>query len=288
MCSVFAYYFANKKVRLYHRRRQEPQELPSRQTAMPLANETVERFSGRVEDYVRYRPGYPDAVVNILRTELGLTDQMVIADIGPGPGTSTEIFLRHGFTVIGVEPNLEMRAAANYRLQGYPQFHSVAGSAEATTLDDASVDLVIAAQAFHWFDVPAARREFARILRPPGRVALLWNTMRTNTPFLRDYEDLLQRFGTDYRQVHHKNLSDAVFHSFFAPGWKKSILDNVQPFDLAGVQGRLRSSSFVPAKGQPNFAPMMAEVKRIFEQHQVSGQVIFEYDTELYLGLVEA
>jgi SAM-dependent methyltransferase len=254
---------------------------------MSLANDTVSRFSGRVEDYVRYRPGYPNSVIDVICALWSITNDRIVADIGCGPGMSTDVFLRASFRVIGIEPNQEMREAAEIRFANNPRFTSVPGTAEATTLTDHSVDIVVAAQAFHWFDVPSARREFARILRPPGMVVLLWNTLRTDTPFLRAYEDLLQRYAIDYRQVHHKNVGDEVFRVMFPNGWKTVVLENVQSLDLAGVKGRLRSSSFAPTEGHANFEPMMAAVKQLFDRHQVDGQVRFEYDTEVYLGLVE-
>jgi SAM-dependent methyltransferase len=246
----------------------------------------TERFSDRVENYVRYRPGYPPAVLDLLRTETGLTPAAVVADIGSGTGLSAEMFLRNGNEVFGVEPNREMRAAAERLLAAYPRFHSVAGKAEETGLPSAAVDLVIAGQAFHWFDVDRAKAEFARILRPAGWVVLLWNTRRTDSSqFLREYEALLQTFGTDYQQVEHTRLGPDVFARFFAPhGFTKRVLPNGQRFDLAGATGRLQSSSYVPPPGHPNHEPMLRELDRIFREHAVGGVVGFEYDTEIYFG----
>ncbi len=258
----------------------------SKAVEMSSADDTVQRFSGRVDDYARYRPGYPLELLDVLHAKCGLLEGSIVADIGSGPGTSTEMFLKHGYAVIGVEPNGEMRLAAESALRNYPRFKSVAGSAEATNLQNQSVDLVVAAQAFHWFDVPNARREFARILRPPGWVALLWNTLRTDTPFLLDYESLLQRFGIDYRQVHHKNLGDDVFTVLYPHGHERRVLANVQSFDLDGVTGRLRSSSFMPREGHPQYQPMIAELQSLFAEHQCAGHVRFEYDAELFLGVI--
>jgi len=248
--------------------------------------DAASRFSNRVADYVRTRPGYPPSVLDILRSETGLTPATIVADVGSGTGLSAELFLRNGNTVYGVEPNREMRAAAESLLAAYPNFHSITGSAEDTTLDSASVDLVAAGQAFHWFDVPKARAEFRRVLRPGGFVALMWNTRRLDTtPFLRAYEELLQRFGTDYREVVHTNVSQSTLGAFFGPGGFRSFrLDNVQVFDLEGVRGRLRSSSYVPAPEQPNHEPMMKELDRIFDEFNEGGKVRFECDTELYVG----
>ena len=244
------------------------------------------RFADRVADYVATRPGYPPGVLDILREQAGLTESSVIADVGSGTGLSAEMFLKVGNTVCGVEPNAEMRAAGEEFLARYPHFHSVAGTAEDTTLPDASVDLVLAGQAFHWFDPARARAEFRRILRPGGAVALMWNTPRTDaSPFLRGYEALLQRFGTDYREVVHTNVDRAKLAAFFGPGGFQSFtLDNEQLFDREGLRGRLRSSSYTPAPGHPNFEPMMAELDRLFDECQAGGRVRFEYDTNLYVG----
>jgi SAM-dependent methyltransferase len=248
--------------------------------------DSTARFADRVADYIRTRPGYPPGVLDLLRTEAGLTSSTVIADVGSGTGISTELFLKNGNTVYGVEPNKEMREAAESLLHRYANFHSVAGTAEDTELAAASVDLVVAGQAFHWFDGPKARAEFQRILRPRGCVVLMWNTRRLGTtPFLVAYEELLQRFGTDYREVVHTNVDQSALAAFFGPGGFRSVkLDNKQVFDLEGARGRLRSSSYTPPVGHPNHEPMMRELVRIFDQYNDGGSVRFEYDTELYIG----
>ena len=208
----------------------------------------TQRFSGRVENYTRYRPGYPGEVLHILHDEAGLSAASVVADVGSGTGISTKLFLDNGNVVYAVEPNREMREAAEASLGNYPSFHSVAATAEATTLPDAAVDFVVAGQAFHWFCVEEARREFRRILRPEGWAVLMWNSRRTDTtPFLRGYEALLAKFGTDYREVNHTNIGDDVLRSFFDGTPEYRRLENVQVFDYAGLEGRLLSSSYVPS-----------------------------------------
>ena len=185
----------------------------------PPSSDSTKRFSNRVADYVRYRPDYPRGILAILEAETGLSADSRIADVGSGTGISAELFLAHGNVVDAVEPNADMRAAAEATLAQYPRFHSVVGTAEATTLADNSVDYVVAAQAFHWLDAQATRREFARILRADGWVVLIWNTRRVDaTPFLRAYEVLLQKFATDYRQVDHRNIDQEKLQSFYAAG----------------------------------------------------------------------
>jgi ubiquinone/menaquinone biosynthesis C-methylase UbiE len=162
----------------------------------------------------------------------------------------------------------------------------VEGSAEATTLPARSIDCIVAAQAFHWFDRPECRREFQRILKPGGWVVLIWNSRRLSTPFLRAYESLLQQFGTDYQQVDHKNIEPAVLNQFSAPGWKSRVTGNEQTFDLESLKGRLLSSSYAPAEGHSNHAPMLLALERIFREHQENGRVRFEYDTEIHFGRI--
>jgi SAM-dependent methyltransferase len=247
------------------------------------------RFADRVEQYIRYRPGYPEGVFDILSREVGLTNQSVIADVGSGTGISSELFLKHGNVVYGVEPNAEMRHAAERLLASYPNFRSITGTAEATTLPDQSVDLVVAGQAFHWFDPAAARQELRRILKPGGAVVLLWNTRRTfSSPFMHGYEALLQKFGTDYTTVRHEQLDPQQLAAFFTPAtYRRFALDNQQHFDWDGLRGRLLSSSFVPAAGQPNYQPMLDALRRLYDQYQSAGQVHFTYDTEIHLGMPE-
>jgi SAM-dependent methyltransferase len=245
----------------------------------------TERFSDRVEDYVRYRPRYPRAAVEVLRRETGLTPGWSVADIGSGTGLAAELFLDNGNPVAGVEPNREMRDAAEARLAGRPGFRSVDGSAEATGLEAGSFDMVVVAQAFHWFDPAASRRELARILKPPGWAVLIWNTRRTEaTAFLRDYESLLVRHGTDYSEVRHDRIDSDRLARFFGGAYERRIVANEQVLDLDGLKGRLLSSSYTPPEGDPRRAPLLRDVERIFGEHQQDGDVIIEYDTEIYIG----
>jgi len=253
-----------------------------------VSPDSTQRFSNRVADYVRYRPGYPRGILSILEAETGLSADSSVADVGSGTGISAELFLSHGNTVHAVEPNAEMRAAAEAALAKYPRFHSVVGTAEATTLANQSVDYVVAAQAFHWFNGESTRRESARILRPGGWVVLVWNTRRVDTtPFLRAYEALLQEFATDYQQVDHRNIDQEKLQRFYAGPFQRRVLENEQTFHLTGLQGRLGSSSYAPPAGHSRYEPMIAALDKIFWEHQQNGQVRFEYDTELYFGHVD-
>lgn len=245
------------------------------------------RFSDRVADYVRYRPGYPPEVFGFLAEACGLAAGWTVADVGAGPGNLARGFLDLGATVLAVEPNGPMREAGEALLGDRPGFAAVDGAAEATGLPDRSVDLVAAGQAFHWFDHAAARAEFARILRPPGWVALVWNGRQpAGSPFLEAYEALLLAFGTDYAAVRHQDAANEdVIAAFFAPGgYTRAVFANRQRFDLAGLTGRLRSSSYAPPPGDPRHAPMLARLGDIFDRCQEDGTVAVPYDTTVYVG----
>ncbi len=251
---------------------------------MPAEN-ALTRFSDRVDDYIRYRPGYPPAVIESLNGEFGLKASHAIADLGSGTGISAELFLRHSNAVYAVEPNADMRGAAEKRLGRYPSFHSIDGRAEATTLPDASVDWVVAAQAFHWFDVEAAQRECRRILKPDGRVVLLWNNRRLDSPFMKDYEALIHRFAIDFHQINHENAEkDGRIDRFFGDAYERRTFPNEQVFEFNGVRGRLTSSSYMPKEGHPSFEELMAELHRTFDRHRQNGRVRFDYDTKMWVG----
>ena len=244
----------------------------------------TQRFSDRVAYYVRYRPGYPPGLLPLLRRELDLTPSDVIADVGSGTGKLSELLLDAGHIVHAVEPNAEMRAAARERLGQRPGFHDVAGSAEASGLPDSGVDLVVAAQAFHWFRANDARREFRRILRPEGAIVLVWNRRREAGPFLEAYERLLQRRGIDYQEVDHRTTTDCgALDAFFGRSdFPRTILPHQQRLDWEGLRGRALSSSYVPLAGQPGHDELMRELRTIYDGHQRHGQVRLEYDTEVF------
>lgn len=250
---------------------------------------TTERFSDRVANYVKYRPGYPAEVTEQLRALGLLRAGAVIADIGSGTGISSQLFLDADCEVFGIEPNREMREAGEKMLAAHSRFHSIDASAEATTLPDASVDLVVAGQAFHWFDAEKAKAEFKRILKPGGSVALIWNDRRTDsTDFLKAYEDLLKMFGTDYTKVNHKNVDENIFNAFWGEGnWNMFSVENFQDFTFEGLKGRLFSSSYVPPEDHPDSPFMISVLKKIFLRYQepmTGGKVRFEYDTKVYYG----
>jgi SAM-dependent methyltransferase len=245
----------------------------------------TERFSSRVDDYRRYRPGYPAGIISTLTRARILNPESVVADIGSGTGLLTRPFLENGNTVFGIEPNPDMRAAGEAELASFSKFRRIAATAENTTLHRNSIDLIIAGQAFHWFDRAAARIEFRRILHPLGRCAFIWNERTVNTPFLVAYEELLRKYSTDYSAVDHRNITPQVIQDFFAPNpVTLHTFENQQVFNLEALRGRLLSSSYAPASDHPNHAPMLTMLEKIFHQHQSNGMVHFNYETRMYLS----
>jgi len=250
--------------------------------------DSKERFSNRVEAYAKYRPGYPKEAVDCLYNEAGFRPDSVIADVGAGTGIFSKLLLERGSRVIAVEPNDAMRAAAEQSLGGHPNFEAVPGSAESTGLPDQSVDFVVCAQSFHWFDREAAKREFRRILKPGGKVVILWYTRRTKGhPAVEDYERLLQTYAIDYQKVSHRNVTPSMLLSFFKEGTMRERRFGMRlEYDFDGLKGFVLSSSYCPLPGHPNYEPMMAELRNLFDRYGRDGTVIFGYETEIYWGEV--
>ncbi|CAN5695172.1 class I SAM-dependent methyltransferase [soil metagenome] len=254
---------------------------------MSNPQDSTQRFSSRVANYVKYRPTYPPAVLDILTEHCDLISDSLIADVGSGTGLLTELFLKHGNHVFGVEPNREMREAGERLLAAYPNFTSVDGTAEATTLPDQIIDFVTAGQAFHWFDVAKTRPEFKRILKPQGWVALVWNVRQTNaTPFMREYEQLVHNYAIDIENTSQEyRVNEQVLTAFYGSGGYRQVNSAYrQVFDFAGVKGRLLSSSYMPDIGQPTHTAMLEDLATLFQTHQVNDAVAIEYETRVYFG----
>jgi SAM-dependent methyltransferase len=251
--------------------------------------DSKQRFSSRVADYVRYRPGYPTEALALLRSECDLRSGHVVADVGSGTGFLSELFLKNGNRVYGIEPNGAMRQAGEEYLASYDSFVSVDASAEATSLESGTVDLVTAGQAFHWFEPAAARREFQRILKPRGWVVVMYNDRQMDSAFANAYEELLIKYGTDYTRVRDSYPEQKTMEEFFADGTVvQHSVPNAQILDWEGLAGRLRSSSYAPQEGQPTYAPMMAVLEELFRANQENGQVTMEYATHVYCGKLPA
>jgi SAM-dependent methyltransferase len=245
----------------------------------------TERFTTRAGDYARYRPGYPAEAVALLKERCGLVPGAAAADLGSGTGILTRLLLECGARVFAVEPNDAMRAAAEASLGGSPRFVSVKGSAEATTLAAGSIDLLVAAQAFHWFDGPRARAETLRILRGGGYGALLWNERPAEADaFLADYEALLHEHAAGYARISASRADPAAMREFLGPQMQIATFPNRQLLDFEGLRGRLMSSSYAPEPGHPQHEPMMAELRAVFGRHARDGRIVFPYRTLVYFA----
>jgi ubiquinone/menaquinone biosynthesis C-methylase UbiE len=248
-------------------------------------NNSTTRFSNRVENYVKYRPSYPKEIIPFLEKNIGLNSSFSIADIGSGTGISSKLFLDNGNTVYAVEPNNEMRNKAEELLHQYDRFISVNGTAEETSLTDVSIDMIVAGQAFHWFNAARTKNEFRRISKPCTSCVLMWNERLVDAGFEKAYEQLLIEYATDYKEVDHRNVSEQKIAEFFAPNdFLLKTFPNEQIFDFEGVKGRMLSSSYMPNSTHPNFQSMIDALLKIFDEYETNGQVEFNYETKLYLG----
>ncbi|MEM6253734.1 MAG: class I SAM-dependent methyltransferase [Cyanobacteria bacterium P01_D01_bin.156] len=243
----------------------------------------TERFSDRVADYIKYRPDYPVALMEYLVECCQLKPDHVVADIGSGTGLLTQPFLEYGNRIYGVEPNVNMRQAAESRLSAYAKFESVFGQAEATTLAANSVDWIIAGQAFHWFEPRATRQEFKRILVPGGNIALIWNSRSMSDPFHQAYETFLLTHAPDYPNVRRQKVTPEALVQFFAPATMKTAsFEHHQVFGFEGLKGRLLSCSYAPKEDAKNYGEMMADLRSLFLRYSHANQLIFRYTTNLY------
>lgn len=245
----------------------------------------TERFSSRVGDYVRHRPGYPPGLMAWLRRQ-GIDAGQRVADIGAGTGISTRMWRDAGHDVIAVEPNAAMREAGAAGFAGDPRVRWVAGSAEATTLADASVDVVSAAQAFHWFDPAPTRAEWTRILRPRGVAVLVWNLRAVGrSALMAEYEALQHAHGIDYARIAERHPDDEAIARWYGGSLRATAcFPHSQHLDFDGLLGRLLSSSWAPQAGHPKHAAMVGALRALFERHAVEGRVHFDYDARVFAG----
>jgi SAM-dependent methyltransferase len=246
----------------------------------------TKRFSDRVDNYLKYRPRYPKKLLTFLLEEKIIKSTSILADIGSGTGFFTKLLIESGNQVYGVEPNKEMREAAEVFLKEHPNFTSIDGTAETTTLKDKSVDFISVAQAFHWFDRVKTRDEFLRILKPNGYLALVWNDrIKEDIPFQVGYNDLLMKYCPGSAKTnHYKIIYDQIVEFYGDSEVKIFRCSNKQILDFEGLKGRLLSSSYTPKENEPNYQPLLGALKELFDKYQDDGKVTMEYKTKMHYG----
>lgn len=250
-----------------------------------VVRDSVERFSNRVENYVKYRPHYPQAAADLFRNELGIGNDAVVADIGAGTGISSELFLKNGSTVYAIEPNELMREASLKYLEGREKFHSIDGTADAIPLADDLADLVTAGQAFHWFANEAAIAEFKRVLKPGGYIALMWNERQLDsTPFLSGYEQLIKEYSKDYEVIRHDKFDWDSIGRLLGGDVTLATFSNPQVMDLEGIRGRMLSSSYIPTESDERYPEMIKDLDSLFAKHAENDKITVLYDTKVYFS----
>ena len=252
-----------------------------------MSENNTDKFTGRSDDYVKYRPSYPVALLDAISERCPLRAGTMVADVGAGTGILSHTLLERGCTVLSVEPNADMRSAADEQLSKFGNALVLPGTGEATGLVAQSVDLVTVAQAFHWMSPLETRAEFSRILKPGGWVALIWNIRNVDIPFGAAYEEALTVCPNHHSHSHHTRTGDDTIAAFFgAGGFEQLTFENPQKLDLVGLLGRLRSTSYAPTPDDPLYEPLIEKVTAIFNEHADDGEVTFAYDTRLYIGQV--
>ena len=245
--------------------------------------DSKERFSIRANDYVKYRPTYPQEAINCIIDTFNLSENSILADIGSGTGIFTSLFDNRVKTIFGVEPNNEMRDNAIIFLKGQKNFQPVRGDSENTNLGINSIDAIVCAQAFHWFDVEKTKIEFLRILKQKKQTALIWNIRDTKDPFFSEYEKLLIKYCNNYLDAAHNRDFDKIAGTIFTQH-KKVIFHHNLYYDFESVCGLLNSSSYCPLPNEENHKPLFENMKQLFEKYQVNNKVTFVYETMLYIG----
>ena len=244
----------------------------------------TQRFTDRVENYAKYRPDYPRALIQFLGERIPAP--ATIADIGSGTGILSSQLLDAAYTVFGVEPNAPMRMEAVRRLGDRHNFHSVDGTGEATTLAPGAVDAITCAQSFHWFDRGRCRVEFERITRGSKLVFLIWNE-RISEGMMEEYDRLLQASAPEYCAVGRRNITDADVGKFFGPArFELFYFAHAQRLDRKAFVGRVLSSSYVPNVGQPGHDEVMEKIRVFFDRHAQAGRIEFQYQTRVYVATI--
>lgn len=238
------------------------------------------RFSGLVDQYVRYRPDYPQHGIDLVLEGLGYPGMLTTADVGAGTGIFSRQLAQRGALVVAVEPNDDMLAACGEHPRILPQ----AGTAEATGLNDASVDLVTCAQAFHWFEPQSALREFHRILRGLGRLAVLWNARDPDDPVTAGYTAAIRKASDNHPAESRMDEARGFQDSPYFTNLREHRVPHEQRLSLEGLIGRARSASYCPTEGPP-LTTLIDELTSLHTRHALpDGNVSMRYMTRIFLA----
>jgi SAM-dependent methyltransferase len=246
-------------------------------------------FSAKVADYMASRPDYPDALFDLLVQRCPPAAVSQVVDVGAGTGLFTQGLLARSYPVLAVEPNPAMRAAADAQLRGHSGYRSAEGSAEAVPLPDRSANLITAAQAFHWFEIDAARRECQRLLVPGGLVALVWNDRVLEDPLHRAFDEVCEAFGGKRRGALLAHEDRSRVPSFFDRGSAETLSwPHVQKLDAAGFAALAFSRSYMPLRDSSAGRQVAADMQRIFETFAHDNHVAVRYRSVMTIGGVGA
>jgi hypothetical protein len=250
--------------------------------------DATERFGNRVTHYMQHRPSYPEPVLDHLEERDIIGIGVDVAELGSGTGIFAQQVMGRGSPVWAIEPNSSMRGVAEAKIGRRNQFHSVVGTAEQTSLPDATVDNIVAAQAFHWFDAEATRKESLRITRDDPRAGLVWNTRRSEgSAFLEALQAFIEEWSIDYDEVtRSRGEAEAAYDTYFGDGgWERWSTDHRQTLDWQGFRGRVMSMSYIPLPGEHEGAEGLEEaLKELFDEHAEDDHVVIEYDTVAVTG----
>ncbi|MGC1872540.1 MAG: class I SAM-dependent methyltransferase [Acidobacteriaceae bacterium] len=248
------------------------------------------RFADRATVYHRYRSKFPPELLDVLRERCGLQAHSVIADVGAGTGMLAELFLANGNRTFAVEPNAEMLALCRRLCEPYPNLTCVQASAEATTLPDASVDIVAVGRALHWFDLPAAKREFQRVLVPGGWLAVMGNIWERETgDFAKEYDSAVLKHARDLSTAKDRYtiFEPARLQDFLALAKMEAVtLSRTRKVTLEELIGRTVSISYAPLPDQPGYPAMCDELTAIFYRHQQNSTVEVAEDWSVCCGQI--
>ncbi|MCL2079750.1 MAG: methyltransferase domain-containing protein [Oscillospiraceae bacterium] len=250
-------------------------------------NET--KFDGKGSVYAKYRPAYPQAFIDYIYTNIGMCSVSIIADIGSGTGILTKQLLEKGSTVFAVEPNADMRIHAESSLGGFPDYISVDGTAERTTLSESSVDYVTAAQAFHWFDKQAFKTECRRILRKNGRVVLVWNSRVEESDIVQENYEVKRKYCPNFKVFSDSLLhaeNEGCFNDFFTGEYVSRVFNNDISLDAEGFVGGNLSSSYALNETHEYYYDFIAELKQLFVKYSKNGKLVLPSITQCYVGEV--